>query len=190
VSNIAGRIVVGVDGSTGSLQALRYAVGHARAVGGLLVPVLAWTPPGGESAYRRQHASPSSWDWRPGAEQRLRTAFDEALGGLPGDLDVDMTPRRGPAGQVLVATANRSNDLLVVGAGRRGTLRNALHASTSHYCLTHAQCTVIAVAPSPLARHLDSGWSSLRPRRVPRQSADLPARVDRVREQHGAGIPR
>ena len=41
------RIVVGVHGSLGSLQALRYATEEARARKVPLVPVIAWVPPGG-----------------------------------------------------------------------------------------------------------------------------------------------
>ena len=48
------RIVVGVDGSLGSLQALRYAADESREREVPLVPVIAWVPPGGDFAERRQ----------------------------------------------------------------------------------------------------------------------------------------
>jgi hypothetical protein len=51
------RIVVGVHGSLGSLQALRYAAEEARARKVPLVPVIAWIPPGGDMA-ERTHPSP------------------------------------------------------------------------------------------------------------------------------------
>src|ERR1700727_2337867 len=40
------RILVGVHGSLGSLQALRYAAEQARQAEGLLIAVVAWVPPG------------------------------------------------------------------------------------------------------------------------------------------------
>ena len=50
--NNRARIIVGVSGSPGSLQALRHAAGLARMHEAALVPVLAWVPPGGDLADR------------------------------------------------------------------------------------------------------------------------------------------
>jgi hypothetical protein len=47
------RVVVDASGSPGSLRALRYAEGLARAYDATLIPVLAWVPPGGDLADRR-----------------------------------------------------------------------------------------------------------------------------------------
>jgi nucleotide-binding universal stress UspA family protein len=47
------RVITGVSGSPGSLRALRYAAEVAGRHGAVLLPVLAWTPPGGELADRR-----------------------------------------------------------------------------------------------------------------------------------------
>ena len=47
------RVIVGASGSPASLQALRYAEEMARASDALLIPVLAWVPPGGDLADRR-----------------------------------------------------------------------------------------------------------------------------------------
>ena len=41
-----GRVIVGTSGSPGSLQALRYGEGLARAHGAVLIPALAREPPG------------------------------------------------------------------------------------------------------------------------------------------------
>jgi len=116
MSHTFGRVVVGVDGSLGSLQALRFAVGHARAFGAVLVPVLAWTPPGGELGNRRYPVASLTAQWQHDAATRLHTAFDEALGGQPNDLDISSLVLRGEAGRLLVSVADRDGDLLVVGA--------------------------------------------------------------------------
>jgi nucleotide-binding universal stress UspA family protein len=155
-AKILGRVVVGVDGSPGSLEALRFAVGQARLLDAMLMPVLAWIPPGGEVAARRAPAPAYTRMLRQDAEQRLIRAFDEGLGGLPRDLCVEPWVIRGGAGPALVETANRANDLLVVGAGRRGMLRHAFRASTARYCLAHAACPVIAVPPPKLLTEIPS----------------------------------
>jgi nucleotide-binding universal stress UspA family protein len=170
VSHVIGRVVVGVNGSPGSLQALRFAVGHARALGAALVPVIAWEPPGGDSANRR-FPSYLTEEWADAAESRLLTAFDEGLGALPPDLSVQPLVIRGPAGRVMVAVADREGDLLVVGTGRRGIVHRTLYGSVPRYALAHAQCAVIAVPPSPLAAQARRMWSGLRLRRAPRDGA-------------------
>lgn len=155
-SKIIGRVVVGVDGHPGSLEALRFALGQARLHEATLVPVLAWIPPGGEVAARRAPAPSYTNLLRDHAQRSLLQAFEEGLGGLPHDVPVESWVVRGAAGPALVETADRVNDLLVVGAGRRGRLRHPLGASTARYCLAHAGCPVIAVPPPRLLAELPS----------------------------------
>jgi len=147
---------VGVDGSPGSLEALRFALGQARLLEATLVPVLAWIPPGGEVAARRAPSPAYTRMLAEQAQKRLLQAFDEGLGGLPRDVPVESWVIRGATGPALVDTAGRANDLLVVGAGRRGWFRHALRASTARYCLAHASCPVIAVPPPRLQADLRS----------------------------------
>ena len=61
-------------------------------------------------------------------------------GEVPGDPRVQPHVQRGPAGWVLVNLASRPDDVLVVGAGRRGTLGRLAFSKVSRYCLAHAQC--------------------------------------------------
>lgn len=164
MSHLVGRVVVGVHGTPGSLQALRFAVGHAQAFGAVLAPVIAWEPPGGDSAGRR-YPRFITQSWGDAAERRLLTAFEEGLGGLPADLLVRPVIVRGRAGEVLVAIADRDNDLLIVGVSRRGRLHRAWYGSAPQYCLAHARCAVIVVPPSHLARELDPAHPRLGLRR-------------------------
>ena len=150
------RVFVGVHGSLGSLQALRYAADQARERGGRLIPVIAWTPPGGDLAERRQPVYSLRRMWRDAAYGRLLDAFDRGLGGLPAGLEVEPRVIRGPAGPVLVDTAAQPDDLLVVGTGRRGLLRR-VRRSVSRYCLAQAHCPVIAVPPSDLMEQASRG---------------------------------
>jgi nucleotide-binding universal stress UspA family protein len=148
------RIVVGVHGSLGSLQALRYAAGEARDRRVPLVPVIAWVPPGGDLAERR-HPSPYLRQvWREDASKKLLAAFDEGLGGMPDDLDVQTYVERGEAGQVLAAIASKPGDVLVIGTGRQSLPSRALRKSVGRYLLAHANCPVLAVPPSALMNEM------------------------------------
>jgi nucleotide-binding universal stress UspA family protein len=159
------RVIVGVNGSLGSLQALRYAADEARQRDVPLLAVIAWVPPGGDLAERR-HSSPYLRKiWREAAWERLRAAFDDGLGGFPADLRVEPHVERGETGPVLVDVANQPEDLLVVGTGRRGALGRMAHRSVGRYCLAHAKCPVLAVPPSALMAEVGHGLRSWHLRR-------------------------
>jgi nucleotide-binding universal stress UspA family protein len=155
------RVIVGVHGSLGSLQALRYAADEAWRRDVPLLPVTAWVPPGGDLAERR-HASPYLRKlWWDDAANRQRAAFEAGLGGLfPVGLRVEPLVARGETGPVLVDTADQPDDLLIVGTGRRGGLGRLLHRSVSRYCLVHAKCPVLAIPPSPLMDEMSRGLRS------------------------------
>jgi len=151
------RIVVGVHGSLGSMQALRWAAEEARGRQVPLVPVIAWVQPGGDLA-ESSHTSPILRQiWRDAAKQRLEEAFTEGLGGVPDDLLVLAQVERGETGPVLVDVADQPDDLLVIGTGRRSPIGRALHRSVGRYCLAHAKCPVLAVPPSQLMEEVDGG---------------------------------
>ncbi|MEU1630570.1 universal stress protein [Streptomyces sp. NPDC020096] len=149
------RVVVGVSGSLGSLAALHHGVAEARRRQALLVPVLAWAPVGGEVAYRKAPCPSLLKEWERDARQRLDTAFEQAFGGCPARVVVRPILARSAAGPALVKVADRPDDLLVVGTGRRGRLRRLLHGEVSRYCLARATCTVVAVPPPALLEFLD-----------------------------------
>jgi hypothetical protein len=153
---VSPRVVVGVSGSLSSLAALRYGVQQARHHGGELHAVLAWTPPGGESGARGRTPAPLLRAWRDHAETRLRTAFEEAMGGPPLDLPVRALVVRGRPGPVLVAVADRGRDLLVLGATQVGPLRR-LAGTVNGYCAARARCLVVVVPPPVLAVALAGG---------------------------------
>ncbi len=167
------RIIIGASGSPGSLQALRYAADLARENDATLVPVLAWVPPGGELAERRQPSGFLLQIWRDAAWLRLWTALDHAWGGLAAGRLAEPVVARGEPGKVLVAAADQPADVLVVGAGRRGALRRLAGSRVSRYCLAHAECPVVAVPPPALDQavgHGLRGWA-FRHRALPRRLA-------------------
>lgn len=59
-----GRVIVGTSGSPGSLHALRYGESLARAHDAVLMPVIAWQPPGGDRSYRVAPSPEQRQEWR------------------------------------------------------------------------------------------------------------------------------
>ncbi|GAA1953716.1 universal stress protein [Kitasatospora viridis] len=148
------RVVVGVSGSLGSLAALHRAAGLARETGAELVVALVWTPPGGEHSFRRAPCPPLLSACRDAAVARLREAMGRAFpAGLEG-VPLSCVVVRGEPGAGLVATADRVDDLLVVGAGGRPWWRRVLRAPVAGYCVKHAGCPVLAVPHLELQREL------------------------------------
>lgn len=128
------RVIVGVDGSHSSPGVVRRAVHEARRRDALLVPVIAWTASDGDDLRplpELEHA----------ARRRLDTAFELAFDGFPEGVRVHPLVLRAEAGQALVATADRRDDLLVVGSGRRG-------GPVTRHCWDQAVCEVLIVPPS------------------------------------------
>ncbi len=152
------RVVVGVTGSVGNLQALRRAMAEARLRGAGVLAVHAWLPPGGELAERRLSVPELRQVWHDAAWRRVWDAFDAAFGGLPPEIQVEVAVTRGEPGQVLVNAACQDNDLLVIGTGRGGALRRLLPRRVCRYCLTRSACPVLVVPPSALAREMEHRW--------------------------------
>jgi nucleotide-binding universal stress UspA family protein len=150
------RVIVGATGSPGSLRALRYAQHLARDCDATLMPVLAWLPPDGDLADRRTPNEEVRRIWAQDAHQKLQDTLNLAWGTRP------PTCRSGPwsgaatPGLVLAGAACRPGDLLLVGAGRRGTLART-GGQVSRYCRVHASCPVLTVPPPPLAHEAPRG---------------------------------
>jgi nucleotide-binding universal stress UspA family protein len=138
-------IVVGVDGSVGSVHALEFALEEARIRGADVKAVSAWHIP--VSAYNT--------GWVPVGvdpsyfEQIARSALDKSLvetGAAESGVSVTPILREGQAADVLVAEA-READLLVVGSRGLGGFKGLLLGSVSQQCAHHAACPV-AIVPN------------------------------------------
>jgi nucleotide-binding universal stress UspA family protein len=137
-------IVVGVDGSPSSAEALRWAANQARLTAGTLRVVHAWSPP----AIATVGIPPLRFDWS-GLRERAQ-AFPaefvrEVLGPDPG-IAVVTAARTGGEAQVLVDESEHA-DLLVVGARGQGGLKGMVLGSVGHHCAAHAHCPVVVVHP-------------------------------------------
>ncbi len=155
----AGRLVVGASGSPGSLGALRYARDLACRIDVPVVAVQAWVPPGGDLAERRCPSAALRRIWAEAAGKRLKDALLAAWGSVPPNLDLKLLVVRGEPGPSLVGVADSSDDLLVVGAGRRGVMSRMWRGKVSRYCVSHARCPVLAVPQPATAREMGLGPS-------------------------------
>ena len=139
------RVVVGVDGSDASARALRWAHGHARAVGSRLVAVLTWqltTLPAPSSM--TAGVVPPLPEWHAKAEHLLDTVCQAALGADARDVEQVVLHRPAAAGLLDVVT---THDLLVLGDRGRGGFSRLLLGSVSRQCAEHAACPVVVVPP-------------------------------------------
>jgi len=144
-------IVVGVDGSPGAHEALRWALTEARLRGAALRVVHAWMVPFIE-------AIPEPWvlginppgppiekvheTLRQEAEKVLESSARDAV--EAGDVEVEVELVEGRAAQKLLEVA-RPADLLVVGTRGRGGFAGLLLGSVSQQCAHHAPCPLVIV---------------------------------------------
>jgi nucleotide-binding universal stress UspA family protein len=136
------RIVVGVDGSGASRDALRWAAHQAQLTGASLEPVISW-----EIAPTFYPVPvPSGYDPASNAKDALNKTLDSVIG-EPDGLDVVPVVVQGPAAPTLLRAA-KGADLLVVGSRGHGPLVGMLLGSVSEQCVTQATCPVVVVHES------------------------------------------
>ena len=144
--NQYGRIVVGIDNSAGSAEALRWALAHARLTGGSVEAVAAWQMP-------LMYASAYGWT-PPGidddagivrhAEKALTDTVGQVLDGEDNPVAVTTRVIEGPAAQVLL-TAGKGAELLVLGSRGHGAFAGMLLGSVSRHCVQHATCPTVVI---------------------------------------------
>jgi nucleotide-binding universal stress UspA family protein len=125
-------IVVGVDGSARSEDALRVALGEARLRGSRLKVVNAWRISPRIVCESRWAGVPIDPDLYPRmAQAELDRTVEEA--GADAEVAVTTVVRQGRAAEAICAEA-KGADLLVVGSRGRGRLRSLLLGSVSRRC--------------------------------------------------------
>lgn len=144
--NAPPRIVVGVDDSPASVDALRWAAGQADLIGAAVEAVISWEYP---STSGMEFGS-LDIDWAENARAALADALDVALGEDAGRVTGTVT--RGHPAEVLVAAAQGA-DLLVVGSRGHVALPGRLLGSVSEHVAARASCPVVVVrhVPDPIA---------------------------------------
>lgn len=138
-----GRVVVGVDGSPASLEALKFAAGEARLRGSTLEAICAWQYP---QAYGW---APVPEDFDP--ESDMERTLAEAVATVESGTPVDAVVVQGQPADVLLNAAIGA-ELLVVGSRGRGGFSGLLLGSVSQQCVHHATCPVVVVPATSASR--------------------------------------
>ena len=157
-----GRIVVGVDGSEGSLPALQWAVDEARRRGATVEAVLVYqsmtTAGFGEVPYLPDEEARIVGVERERLDQAVALALaggdshadDQGDGQGTGQVGghsgfaVEPVVVEGDAADVLCERSERA-DLLVVGLRGHGALYRLLQGSVSSTCIRHSRCPIVVV---------------------------------------------
>ena len=140
-----GTVVVGIDGSVGSQEALRFAATEARLRKAKLKLVTAWAltyvaAPIGMMA-------PIDDALLPELQENARAVLDQAVKEVLGDtagLEIEKVIAEGSPAQVLVDAAQGA-DLLVVGTRGHGGFVGLLLGSVSQQIAHHAPCPIVIV---------------------------------------------
>jgi nucleotide-binding universal stress UspA family protein len=138
------RVVVGVDGSAESVEALRWAAAYAAATGATIDAVLSW------------HFPPAAGVVPPRIAQQ--TITDEVRANMLEALDKTLVAVFGPATPpsvqakvtyghpaVVLVEESKNADLLVVGNRGHGAFTGMLSGSVSIHCVNNAHCPVVVV---------------------------------------------
>ena len=139
-----GRVVVGVDGSPRSEEALRYGAAVARWQNWTLHLVHTW--------HVNYPIGPLAMDFGDIAQEAqdaaMRTMRDVEKDVLGDDLSLDVRRSldEGPAARILIE-ASEGADLLIVGSRGRGGFSSLALGSVGQACVHHAHCPVLIVRP-------------------------------------------
>lgn len=137
------KIVVGVDGSDGSIEALRWAARQAELTGATLHVVTAWAFPEHRTPFGVVFDIAESADPTARARRKLDGLIADVLGSHENvTLRAEVIP--GNEAEVLIHAA-RDADLLVVGSRGRGGFAGLLLGSVSVHCVRYAHCPVVVI---------------------------------------------
>jgi nucleotide-binding universal stress UspA family protein len=136
-------IVVGVDGSPSSIEALEWAISQAALTGASIEAVIAWHFPNSYGV-----PLPDNADYSALAAETLDKAITTARNARPGAREsaVGITTyvAEGHAAQILLDRARHAS-LLVVGSRGHGGFSEALLGSVSQHIVHHAPCPVVVI---------------------------------------------
>lgn len=137
------RIVVGVDGSKESRQALAWACDHA-GPGVVVLAVSVWSVPPAPSV-----PPFGGFPWGATSEMgdATRSMLSEVVSEMQADypeVDIAQTVVAGNAAHEMIKLSE-SADLVVVGAKGHGGFTGMLIGSVSQHVLAHSLCTVVVV---------------------------------------------
>jgi len=136
----SGRIVVGVDGSSHSGEALRWAISQARLTGQPVEAVISWSIP---VSFGEAAGALMTLDWEGDATRTLENTVARVVDPPDADRVSQRAVMGHPAEVLLDAAADAS--LLVVGSRGRGGFTGMLLGSVSQHVVARAACPVVVV---------------------------------------------
>jgi len=144
------RILVGVDGSRSSIDALRYAARIASAFDAPLEVVTSWYYP----PYM-DYTVVTEWSPEEEAQLILQQAVEDAFGSAPPE-GMKRTLYPGPPARTLIKLSETAG-MLVLGSRGHGGFAGLLLGSVSAACAEHAHCPVLIVHGRSAAEPADAG---------------------------------
>ncbi len=134
-----GPVVVGIDGSDASHDALRWAADYAKINKLPLKVVIAWHMPTGFGF--PMAGLPEDYNPADDAAQILNDTIRDVIGSDT-SVPISMEVMEGPPALVLIEESKAAS-LLVVGSRGHGGFAGLLLGSVSEHCAAHASCPVL-----------------------------------------------
>jgi nucleotide-binding universal stress UspA family protein len=142
--NVMDTIVVGVDGSAGSIEAIRWAAAEAKLRGAKLRAVAAWEFPFTSAGFGDSISMIPIPQLEADAKRMLDDALIAAIDDPVALSTVDRAVICGHATSIL-RTESKDATMVVVGARGHGGFVGLLLGSTSDQLVKHASCPVVVV---------------------------------------------
>ena len=142
IETVHGLIVVGVDGSTGSIYALQWAMAESGYRGAKVRAVLAWGYPV-VVGMEQSAVLLDQTELENKAAVQLRTVVEKAVGEAAAE-SVEMVVTMGSAANNLIEQS-KGADLVVVGARGHGGFFGLRLGSVSTQVMHHAHCPVVVI---------------------------------------------
>ena len=140
--NQANRVVVGIDGSAASEEALAWAADESRVRGAVLEIDHVWSLPNlGYGGFVAQID-----DFEKDAKELLEKVTDRARKNHP-DRTIESNLLEGPPAPALIVRGKRA-DLLVVGSRGHGGFTGLMLGSVSQQLVHHAEFPIVVVHPT------------------------------------------
>jgi nucleotide-binding universal stress UspA family protein len=144
------RIVVGVDGSSGSHEALSWALDEARRHGADVEVVYCWSSPSlaaASAAAASLTVDEISAEGKAHLDAAMATCADAVVAARAVGVEVATQVLEGEVGLGLIEES-KDAAMLVVGRHGRGVLSRLMLGSVSRHVAAHAQCPVVVVPES------------------------------------------
>jgi nucleotide-binding universal stress UspA family protein len=140
-------IVVGTDGSDTATQAVRQAVGLARAVGAKLELVSAYEPVPEQRLAEERRNAPADMQWAISPREDVDATLEAAAAiAREEGVEVETSPRQGdPADAILDVAEEHDADLIVVGNKGMTGAKRFLLGSVPNKVSHHAPCSVLII---------------------------------------------